>query len=42
MEIPGLGVKSEMHLPAYATATAIGESKPHLQSTLQAWGNARS
>ena len=30
MEVPRLGVQLELQLLAYATATAAGESKPHL------------
>ena len=31
MEVPRLGVQLEPQLPAYTTATAMRESKPHLQ-----------
>ena len=34
MEVPRLGVESELQLPAYATATEMG-SEPHQQPTLQ-------
>ena len=34
MEVPRLGVESELQLLAYTTATAMS-SKPHLQPTLQ-------
>ena len=40
MEVPGLGVKSELHLPAYATATATTGFELQLWAT--AWGNAES
>ena len=34
MEVPRLGVKSELQLLTYATATAmLARSKPHLQPT---------
>ena len=42
MEVPRLGVKSELHLLAYTTATAILDSEPHLQPTPQLTGNAGS
>ena len=35
MEVPRLGVQSELHLPAYATAIATGGSKLSLQTTPQ-------
>ena len=35
MEVPRLGVKSELQLLAYSTATATVESEPHLQPTPQ-------
>ena len=31
MEVPSLGVESELQLLAYATATAMQGSEPHLQ-----------
>ena len=35
MEVPGLGVESELQLPAYATATKLHlGSKPQLLATL--------
>ena len=34
-EVPRLGVKLELQLPAYATATAMWGSKPCLRPTLQ-------
>jgi len=33
MEVPRLGVKSELQLPFYATATAMPDPKPRLQPT---------
>jgi len=33
MEVPRLGVESELQLLAYTTATAMSESEPHLQPT---------
>ena len=36
MEVPRLGVESELQLPAYTTATAMqAGSKPHLRPTPQ-------
>ena len=35
MEVPRLGVESELQLPAYATATAKAGSEPHLRPTPQ-------
>ena len=35
MEIPRLGVESELQLPDYSTATAMAGSEPHLQPTPQ-------
>ena len=35
MEVPRLGVKSELQLPAYTTATATMGSEPCLQPTPQ-------
>ena len=34
MEVPRLGVESELQLLAYTTATATAGSEPHLQPTL--------
>ena len=33
MEVPRLGVKLELQLPAYATAMAMARSELHLQPT---------
>ena len=35
MEVPRLGVRPELQLPAYTTATAMQDPSPHLQPMLQ-------
>ena len=40
-EVPGLGVKSELYLPAYATATAM-QDPSHVCDLHHSSGNARS
>jgi len=44
MEVPRLGVQSELQLPAYATTTATANagSEPHLQPTPTAHSNTGS
>ena len=37
MEVPRLGVESEVQLPAYTTATATATQNLHLPPMLQLW-----
>ena len=42
LEVPRLGVKSELQLPSYTTATAMQAYMPHLQATSATYTTAHS